>query len=113
MSMYSINVMLKPASSLCNMRCKYCFYADETKKRAIANYGLMSFDTLHSVLEKVLSEATRSCTIAFQGGEPTLAGLPFFRQAISICIGPHAKLIFRLLPYNPPVPPETLSCGNG
>ena len=77
--MQHINIMLKPVSGLCNMRCKYCFYADETKKRAIANYGLMSFDTLHSVLEKVLSEATRSCTIAFQGGEPTLAGLPFFR----------------------------------
>ena len=85
--MQEIHLMLKPASGLCNMRCKYCFYADETKKRAIANYGLMSFDTLHSVLEKVLSEATRSCTIAFQGGEPTLAGLPFFRQAISICKG--------------------------
>ena len=83
----NICIMLKPASGICNMRCKYCFYADETKKRAIANYGLMSFDTLHSVLEKVLSEATRSCTIAFQGGEPTLAGLPFFRQAISICKG--------------------------
>lgn len=50
--MQHINIMLKPVSGLCNMRCKYCFYADETKKRAIANYGLMSFDTLHSVLEK-------------------------------------------------------------
>ena len=87
MSMYSINVMLKPASSLCNMRCNIVFMRMKQKKRAIANYGLMSFDTLHSVLEKVLSEATRSCTIAFRGGEPTLAGLPFFRQAISICKG--------------------------
>lgn len=54
MSMHSINVMLKPASGMCNMCCKYCFYADETKKRAITNYGLMSFDTLHSVLEKFI-----------------------------------------------------------
>ena len=30
--MQHINIMLKPVSGLCNMRCKYCFYADETKK---------------------------------------------------------------------------------
>ena len=77
--------MIKPASAICNMRCKYCFYADETSKRAVASYGIMSFNTLYSVLEKVLSKATKSCVIVFQGGEPTLAGLPFFRKAINIC----------------------------
>nr|WP_302819989.1 anaerobic sulfatase maturase [Ruthenibacterium lactatiformans] len=85
--MREIHVMLKPASGLCNMQCRYCFYADETSKRNTANFGIMSFDTLHSVLEKVLREVTHSCTIAFQGGEPTLAGLSFFRQAVSICKG--------------------------
>lgn len=83
--MRDINIMLKPASGLCNMRCKYCFYADETSKREIANYGLMTFDTLHAVLGKVLVEATGSCTIAFQGGEPTLAGLSFFQEAVNVC----------------------------
>lgn len=83
--MRSMTVMLKPASSLCNMRCRYCFYADEAAKREIPSYGLMSADTLGAVLEKVLAEATHSCTIAFQGGEPTLAGLPFFRRAVELC----------------------------
>lgn len=83
--MREICVMLKPASGLCNMRCRYCFYADETSKRKTANYGIMSMDTLCSVLEKILREVTHSCTIVFQGGEPTLAGLPFFEQAVSIC----------------------------
>lgn len=83
--MQNICIMLKPVSGMCNMRCRYCFYADETSKRDTACYGLMSVDTLRSVLEKVLPEITRSCTIAFQGGEPTLAGLDFFRQAVSVC----------------------------
>jgi len=83
--MHHINIMLKPASGLCNMRCKYCFYADEAAKRKTASYGIMTFDTLHAVLEKVLAETTGSCTIAFQGGEPTLAGLPFFQEAVNIC----------------------------
>ena len=28
-----INLLIKPASSLCNMRCRYCFYADEAANR--------------------------------------------------------------------------------
>ncbi len=78
-------VMLKPASGLCNMRCRYCFYADEAAKRETADYGMMSVETLRAVLTRALAETTRAITIAFQGGEPTLAGLPFFEQAVRIC----------------------------
>ena len=83
--MQTMTIMLKPASGLCNMRCKYCFYADETAKREVASFGLMSADTLNAVLTRALAEVTRSITVAFQGGEPTLAGLPFFEQAVRIC----------------------------
>lgn len=79
-----ITVMIKLASGLCNMRCKYCFYADEAANRAQASYGLMSEATLEAVLRQVLRYATGNCTIAFQGGEPTRAGLPFFQRAIEL-----------------------------
>ncbi|MDO4292425.1 MAG: anaerobic sulfatase maturase [Eubacteriales bacterium] len=82
--MPAIHVMIKPASGLCNMRCKYCFYADEMEKRSQASYGVMSLETLESVLQKVFSFAEESCTIAFQGGEPTLAGLDFFRACVRL-----------------------------
>lgn len=82
--MRPIQVMLKPVSGMCNMRCRYCFYTDETEKRAIASYGMMSAQTLESVLTQVLSAAARSCAILFQGGEPTLAGLPFFEEAVKM-----------------------------
>lgn len=76
--------MLKPASGLCNLRCKYCFYADETSKRDVENYGIMSIETLENILKKTLADTTSFCTIAFQGGEPTLAGLDFFKTAVAM-----------------------------
>ena len=82
--MAPITVMLKPASGLCNMRCRYCFYADEAAKRETSSFGLMSRETLGNVLKNVLSYAAGACNIVFQGGEPTLAGLDFFRDAVRL-----------------------------
>lgn len=79
-----IQVLIKPASGLCNMRCGYCFYADEMKHRNRLDYGLMSPETLENVVQRVLDYAEGSCTIAFQGGEPTLAGLDFYRKLLEL-----------------------------
>ncbi|MGN0967827.1 MAG: anaerobic sulfatase maturase [Oscillospiraceae bacterium] len=78
-----LTLMIKPASGLCNLRCKYCFYADEMQKRATPSFGIMSPDTLSCVLQKAFSHADGPVSLIFQGGEPTLAGLDFFRQAVS------------------------------
>lgn len=82
--MPAINIMLKPASGLCNLRCKYCFYADEASKRGTASYGMMREDTLEAILRRTLAFAEGQCTIMFQGGEPTLAGLPFYRKVLEL-----------------------------
>lgn len=82
--MPTIHVMIKPASGLCNMRCKYCFYADEMENRQQSSYGIMSEETLENVIRETLAFAEGECTIAYQGGEPTLAGLPFFRKSIEL-----------------------------
>lgn len=79
-----VNVMIKPASGLCNMRCTYCFYADEMVNRERESYGVMTEETLEHVMEKTLAFAERECTIAYQGGEPTLAGLDFFRKSMEL-----------------------------
>ena len=79
-----IQLLIKPASGSCNLRCKYCFYEDEMSRRSTANYGIMSFKTLEAVVEKSLAYADRSCGFTFQGGEPTLAGLEFFRELIRL-----------------------------
>ena len=69
---------------MCNLRCRYCFYHDITEKRKQGSYGFMSEETLKNVLKKALDHGDTACTIAFQGGEPTLAGLPFFEQAVKL-----------------------------
>lgn len=82
--MPEISIMLKPVSGACNQHCTYCFYMDEMSHRAQSSFGTMSPDTLRSVIAKALSSAERQCTIAFQGGEPTLAGLDFYRQVVAL-----------------------------
>ncbi|MBR5501863.1 MAG: anaerobic sulfatase maturase [Oscillospiraceae bacterium] len=79
-----VSVLIKPASGNCNMRCSYCFYCDEMANRAEAQYGIMQQQTLESVVKKVLRTAEGSCSFAFQGGEPTLAGLDFFKNAVAL-----------------------------
>lgn len=79
-----VNLLIKPASGLCNMECDYCFYCDETQKRKQASYGFMSKETLENVIRKAFSYAEQSVGIAFQGGEPTLCGIDFFEEAVRL-----------------------------
>ena len=82
--MKNITVMLKPASSLCNMRCKYCFYTDISSQRQYSSYGIMPTDTLDRILENIFSgmQSGDLLNLVFQGGEPTLAGLSFFQHLV-------------------------------
>lgn len=83
--MRSLNIMIKPASSLCNMRCKYCFYADVVSHRDVISYGIMDAETTDAILSNIFCDLQKGdyVTFAFQGGEPTLAGLPFFEHFTS------------------------------
>ena len=80
--MKTLNVMLKPASSLCNMRCLYCFYADEAARRAVPSYGMMTEGTADMLIERVSAVLDQGDAVQyiFQGGEPTLRGLAFFER---------------------------------
>lgn len=78
--MKDINLLIKPASGSCNMRCRYCFYSDEQKKREHSSRGMMDTETAENIIKKALAYANGNCTFAFQGGEPTLRGLDFFRE---------------------------------
>ncbi len=79
-----INIMIKPASSLCNLRCKYCFYFDTADNREVESYGIMKEETLENVIKEAVDFAEGHLTVAFQGGEPTLAGLDFYKKYIEI-----------------------------
>ena len=75
-----ISLLIKPASGSCNMRCRYCFYTDEAENRAVASMGRMTPEAMRLIADKALAWADGDCTFAFQGGEPSLAGLDFFRS---------------------------------
>ncbi len=77
-----ISLLIKPVSSNCNLRCKYCFYHSLAENREIKSYGIMDINTLETLVKKTLAYADMTCTFAFQGGEPTLAGLEFFEKLI-------------------------------
>jgi len=78
------SLLIKPASALCNLNCEYCFYLDReldpykeiTQKR-------MSHDTLRRMVESYLFYSYPQSAFAFQGGEPTLAGLEFFEKLVA------------------------------
>lgn len=89
-----LNLLIKPSSGNCNMRCEYCFYADELNNRTIQSYGRMSVDTMQTIVDHSMVFADGECTFAFQGGEPTLAGLDFYKSLVSyVAAHPNPKKI--------------------
>src|SRR5512139_1006610 len=80
----AFHVMTKPTGSACNLACDYCFFL---KKEAL--YPGSSFrmsDEVHEAYIRQLLEAHQvpQVTIAWQGGEPTLMGLDFFRRSVEL-----------------------------
>ena len=80
-------LLIKPASGACNLRCRYCFYQDEMAHRETAVRPLMTEETLTVLLTRTAEHLAKTndhtLSIGFQGGEPTLAGLPFYRFAVA------------------------------
>lgn len=91
--MQNVTLLVKPASSLCNMRCSYCFYADVSSRRETRSFGIMSEQTLETMIRRAFAFADGSLSFVFQGGEPTLTGLDFFKLAITLQKKYNAKAI--------------------
>jgi len=79
----NLSIMLKPSSSKCNLKCKYCFYHSISDARDIKDYGFMKIETLEEIIEKIKAYCNGGeCTIGFQGGEPLLSGIDFYKHLI-------------------------------
>lgn len=90
--MKRIFVLVKPASAFCNMRCKYCFYANVSSLREVRSFGNMTKETTEKMIENIYKDMDDGdeLTIGFQGGEPTMAGLPYFEYLME-CIDRQSK----------------------
>ncbi len=78
-------VMAKPVGSRCNMRCRYCYYLDKGKYSAHEKQTRMSFDLLEKLIRQTV-DASPGPVVSFtwHGGEPTLAGLDFYKKAVEL-----------------------------
>jgi uncharacterized protein len=80
----AFHILAKPKGAICNLASKYCFY---TKKADLYPDGSfrMSDEVLESYLRQVIhGHDAPEVTIAWQGGEPTLIGLDFFRRSMEL-----------------------------
>ncbi|MBO4394919.1 MAG: anaerobic sulfatase maturase [Eubacterium sp.] len=82
--MKAASILIKPASANCNIDCKYCFYKCLSENRERYSLGFMSEDTLETLIKRAFEYVEESITFAFQGGEPMLAGLDFFKKAFKL-----------------------------
>jgi len=77
------SLLVKPASAVCNLDCAYCFYLDrEADPYKALPARRMTLETLERLVDTYLFYSYPDSTFAFQGGEPTLAGLRFFEKLI-------------------------------
>ena len=80
----AFHVMAKPTGARCNLDCAYCFFL---KKEALYPGGTfrMSDEVLEAYIRQTIeAHNVPEVTIAWQGGEPTLMGLDFFRKAVEL-----------------------------
>jgi uncharacterized protein len=79
------SLLIKPASAVCNLDCAYCFYLDRDADPYKALPGRrMTDETLERLVDSYLFYSYPNSTFAFQGGEPTLAGLKFFEKLVEL-----------------------------
>lgn len=75
--------MIKPVCSTCNLDCLYCYYKTKAKELYGSRTGLkMTNALLENLTAQYLSLMPRACAFNWQGGEPILSGLDFFRAAV-------------------------------
>lgn len=73
------HVMAKPASSRCNLNCRYCFYLEKPQQNVMDDTTLEAF-----IRQQIDAQPGESVPFAWQGGEPTLCGLEFFQRVAAL-----------------------------
>ena len=80
----NFSLLIKPASADCNLRCEYCFYLDRSSLYPETNKHRMSDEVLETLIRSYLNTRQAAYSFGWQGGEPTLMGLPFFQKVTEL-----------------------------
>jgi uncharacterized protein len=79
------HLLTKPIGPICNLDCKYCFYLEKEKLYPGENSWRMSDAVLEEYIRQYIhSQPAPEIHFAWQGGEPTLLGVEFFRKAVAL-----------------------------
>jgi uncharacterized protein len=80
----AFHLMVKPAGAICNLDCAYCYFLSKELLFPGSRFR-MARETLERSIEQYLAaQPPGDVTFAWQGGEPTLLGLPFFELAVEL-----------------------------
>jgi uncharacterized protein len=80
----AFQLLIKPAGADCNLDCEYCFYLEKEEMYEQKGKHRMSDEVCETLIEGMLSYRFPETIFAWQGGEPTLCGVDFFRRVVEL-----------------------------
>jgi len=78
------HVLAKPTGAICNLACSYCFFLDKELLYPGSPFRMSDEVLEHYIRQLITAHRSQQVTVAWQGGEPTLMGLDFYRRAIEL-----------------------------
>jgi len=79
------HLLAKPAGAACNLGCQYCFFLSKENLYAPRESPLMEEHTLEIYIRQLMeSSPGPEVHVAWQGGDPMLRGLEFFRRSVQL-----------------------------
>jgi len=79
------HIMTKPVGPICNLDCKYCFYLEKENLYPRKSSWAMEDEVLESYIRQYIeSQSTPGVSFAWQGGEPTILGVDYFRKVVAL-----------------------------
>jgi len=81
----NLHVMAKPIGPICNLDCSYCYYLEKEHLHASSEKWAMPPHVLERYIrDRIEAQPTRDVSFMWQGGEPTLLGVDFFREVVRL-----------------------------
>ena len=79
----AFQVLAKPTGAVCNLDCKYCFFLSKEMLYPGSRFRMADELLEEYIRQYIEAQAIPQVTISWQGGEPTLMGLDFFRRSVA------------------------------
>jgi len=78
------SVLIKPSGPDCNLGCTYCFYLEKESLFPETKTHRMTPEVQEEMIRQVMQQSGEAVSLGWQGGEPALMGLDFYKQAIAL-----------------------------